>query len=238
MHRLLPIAIACLLLAPLHAAEPPVEPEQQLEPAGAEDAAQPEEQAPEDTAEPDEDGTDSRVPLREIHRYVAVYNAIKEAYVDPVVDAELMQSAIRGLLLDLDPHSAYLSGDDARAFDESTTGAYAGIGVEVVRMPDGSMRVVAPIDDDPRRARRPALRRHHHRRRRPAAHAGQPRRHRPAARRAGHQRVNHHRARGRSGAAGGDRGARADPRRQRARSHARARLRLRAGERVPGRDGG
>ena len=149
MHRLLPIAIACLLLAPLHAAEPPVEPEQQLEPAGAEDAAQPEEQAPEDTAEPDEDGTDSRVPLREIHRYVAVYNAIKEAYVDPVVDAELMQSAIRGLLLDLDPHSAYLSGDDARAFDESTTGAYAGIGVEVVRMPDGSMQVVAPIDDTP-----------------------------------------------------------------------------------------
>ena len=170
MHRLLSLAIACLLLAPLHAAEPPVEPEQQLEPASGENAAQPEEQAPEDTAEPEQpaspeqeveaaadevaaesdgDGADSRVPLREIHRYVAVYNAIKEAYVDPVVDAELMQSAIRGLLLDLDPHSAYLSGDDARAFDESTTGAYAGIGVEVVRMPDGSMRVVAPIDETP-----------------------------------------------------------------------------------------
>ncbi len=181
MHRLLPIAIACLLLAPVHAAEPPAGPEPQLEPAAAEEAAQVEGQAPEESAEPEQpaeaepaepeqpagpedeaaageaavtpeaadDGTDSRVPLREIHRYVAVYNAIKEAYVDPVVDAELMQSAIRGLLLDLDPHSAYLSGDDARAFDESTTGAYAGIGVEVVRLPDGSMRVVAPIDDTP-----------------------------------------------------------------------------------------
>lgn len=126
------LAIACLLLAPLHAAEPPAEVE-----------------APDEATAASGDAPDSRVPLREIHRYVAVYTAIKEAYVDEVDDAELMESAIRGLLLDLDPHSAYLEGEDARAFDESTTGAYAGIGVEVVRLPDGSMRVVAPIDDTP-----------------------------------------------------------------------------------------
>ena len=165
MRRLLPIAIACLLLAPLHAGEPPVEdaePREQVEapeqpePADGSDVEgdAPEAEAPyagaeTAAAEEEADGADSRVPLREIHRYVSVYNAIKEAYVDPVEDAELMQSAIRGLLLDLDPHSTYLSGDDARAFDESTTGAYAGIGVEVVRQPDGSMRVVAPIDDTP-----------------------------------------------------------------------------------------
>ena len=170
MRRLFPIAIACLLLAPLHAGEPPAERVQETEPATAppdQPPAQPEQDTPgpadaaeEETAageDPDAgldadaggEGSDSRVPLREIHRFVAVYNAVKEAYVDPVEDAELMQSAIRGLLLDLDPHSAYLSGDDARAFDESTTGAYGGIGVEVVRLPDGSMRVVAPIDDTP-----------------------------------------------------------------------------------------
>ncbi|WP_149196418.1 S41 family peptidase [Luteimonas suaedae] len=90
-----------------------------------------------------------RVPLQEIRRYVAVYNAVKEAYVDPVEDRKLMQSAIRGLLLDLDPHSAYLDRDDAEAFDESTTGAYSGIGVEVMQLPEGSLRVVAPIDDTP-----------------------------------------------------------------------------------------
>ncbi|WP_095207509.1 S41 family peptidase [Luteimonas sp. JM171] len=172
MRRLFPIAIACLLLAPLHAGEPPAQRVQETEPATAppdQPPAQPEEDTPgpadaaEEETAPGEDpdagleaeadagaeGSDSRVPLREIHRFVAVYNAVKEAYVDPVEDAELMQSAIRGLLLDLDPHSAYLSGDDARAFDESTTGAYGGIGVEVVRLPDGSMRVVAPIDDTP-----------------------------------------------------------------------------------------
>ncbi len=90
-----------------------------------------------------------RVPLDEIKRYVSVYNAVREAYVDPVDDAELMQAAIRGLLLDLDPHSAYLQDEDAEAFDESTTGAYSGIGVEVLQMPEGALRVVAPIDDTP-----------------------------------------------------------------------------------------
>ena len=47
------------------------------------------------------------MPLDEIRRYVAVFNAVKEAYVEPVDDKKLMHSAIRGLLLDLDPHSTY-----------------------------------------------------------------------------------------------------------------------------------
>src|SRR5690242_255456 len=59
-------------------------------------------------ASDDPDATDertaatSKVPLAEIRRYVAVYNAVKDAYVDPVDDQALMQSAIAGLLLDLD----------------------------------------------------------------------------------------------------------------------------------------
>ncbi|SKA16833.1 S41 family peptidase [Novilysobacter spongiicola] len=91
----------------------------------------------------------SRVPLDEIRRYVAVYGAVKQAYVEPVEDRELMQSAIRGLLLDLDPHSAYLEGDAAENFDEQSRGNYDGIGVEIVRQPDGMLRVISPIDDTP-----------------------------------------------------------------------------------------
>ena len=80
----------------------------------------------------------TKVPLDEIRRFVGVFNAVREAYVDPVDDHKLMQSAIKGLLLDLDPHSAYLEKDDAQAFDEETSGAYAGIGVEVQVQPDGT----------------------------------------------------------------------------------------------------
>lgn len=99
-----------------------------------------------DTRDP---GSTSNIPLDEIRRYVAVYGAVKAAYVEPVDDAQLMDSAIRGLLLDLDPHSAYLQGDDAENFEEQARGNYDGIGVEIFRQPDGTLRVIAPIDDTP-----------------------------------------------------------------------------------------
>ncbi len=97
-----------------------------------------------------EEAVTSRVPLEEIRRYVAVYNAVRAAYVDPVDDKKLMQSAIRGLLLDLDPHSTYFDKEDAEAFDEQATGAYDGIGVELQQQPDNSsLKVISPIDDTP-----------------------------------------------------------------------------------------
>lgn len=91
----------------------------------------------------------AKVPLDEIRRYVMVYNAIRQAYVDPVDDKALMDSAVRGLLLDLDPHSAYLRKADAEQFDEQTRGAYDGVGVELQQLPDGTLRVIAPLDDSP-----------------------------------------------------------------------------------------
>jgi carboxyl-terminal processing protease len=91
----------------------------------------------------------SRVPLAEIRRYVYVYNAIKEAYVDSVDDRALMQSAIEGLLLDLDPHSAYLDKSEAQSFDEQTNGAYDGIGVELQQQRDNTLKIIAPIDGTP-----------------------------------------------------------------------------------------
>ncbi len=91
----------------------------------------------------------SKVPLAEIRRYVAVYNAVKDAYVDPVDDRKLMQSAIAGLLLDLDPHSAYLDKAASESFDEQASGAYDGIGVELEQQQDGTLKVIAPIDGTP-----------------------------------------------------------------------------------------
>ncbi|MGO1072341.1 S41 family peptidase [Lysobacter sp. CA199] len=96
-----------------------------------------------------EEGSDSKVPIDEIRRYVAVYNAVKQAYVEPVDDAKLMHSAIRGLLFDLDPHSVYFDKVAAEDFDEQSRGNYDGIGVELQRQPDGTLRVISPIDDTP-----------------------------------------------------------------------------------------
>lgn len=91
----------------------------------------------------------AEVPLAEIRRYVSVYNAVKDAYVEPVDDQQLMKSALRGLLSDLDPHSAYLDKDEAEALLDDTRGEYVGIGVETERRPDDTLLVVAPIDGTP-----------------------------------------------------------------------------------------
>ena len=120
-------------------------------PAATESAAAPQgEQDPLASDDPDSAKTDAaKVPLDEIRRYVMVYNAIRQAYVDPVDDHALMQSAVRGLLLDLDPHSAYLKKADAEEFDELTSGAYDGVGLELQQLPEGGVRIVAPLDDGP-----------------------------------------------------------------------------------------
>jgi len=99
--------------------------------------------------DPDAAENAPKVPLEEIRRYVAVFNAVKDAYVEPVEDKKLMQSAIRGLLLDLDPHSTYFDKADSDAFDEQANGAYEGIGVELLQQPDRTLLVVSPIDDTP-----------------------------------------------------------------------------------------
>jgi carboxyl-terminal processing protease len=113
---------------------------------------QPAEEEPSVASSDDPDAAEtspSKVPLEEIRRYVAVFNAVKEAYVEPVEDKKLMHSAIRGLLLDLDPHSTYFDKEDADAFDEQSSGAYDGIGVELLQQPDNTLLVVSPIDDTP-----------------------------------------------------------------------------------------
>ena len=118
-------------------------------PAFAQDAAS---DGPEVASSDDPDAAEtapSKVPLDEIRRYVAVFNAVRDAYVEPVDDKKLMHSAIRGLLLDLDPHSTYFDKQDADAFDEQATGAYDGVGVELLQQPDNTLRVIAPIDGTP-----------------------------------------------------------------------------------------
>lgn len=116
-------------------------------PAAAQQAGDAQAEAPIES--PDGETAEAKVPLEEIRRYVSVYNAVKQAYVEPVDDQKLMHSAIRGLLFDLDPHSVYLDKSDAESFEEQSRGAYDGVGVELMRQPDGSLRVIAPIDDTP-----------------------------------------------------------------------------------------
>jgi carboxyl-terminal processing protease len=88
------------------------------------------------------------LPLKELRTFAEVFGRIKSDYVEAVDDRELLESAIRGMLAGLDPHSSYLDQDEYRELQVGTSGEFGGLGIEV-GMEDGFIKVIAPIDDTP-----------------------------------------------------------------------------------------
>jgi len=88
------------------------------------------------------------LPLDELRTFAEVLDRIKTAYVEPVDDKTLLENAIKGMISNLDPHSAYLEPEDFRDLQESTSGEFGGLGIEV-GMDDNQLKVVSPIDDTP-----------------------------------------------------------------------------------------
>lgn len=88
------------------------------------------------------------LPIQEIRQFTSVFNAVKDYYVDPVTDKELLQSAVEGMVSGLDPHSNFLDQEGFEDMNESTHGAFGGLGLEVTKDPAG-VRVISPIDDTP-----------------------------------------------------------------------------------------
>ncbi|WP_312244688.1 S41 family peptidase [Stutzerimonas nitrititolerans] len=93
-------------------------------------------------------GNKAPLPLEELRTFVEVLDRIKAAYVEPVDDKTLLENAIKGMLSNLDPHSAYLEPEAFAELQESTTGEFGGLGIEV-GVEDGFIKVVSPIDDTP-----------------------------------------------------------------------------------------
>ena len=88
------------------------------------------------------------VPWKDAKLLAEVLEHVRREYVERISDQELIEAAIRGMIADLDPHSAFL---DPEQFDEiriSTTGEYSGVGIEVA-LENGVVKVVNPIEDTP-----------------------------------------------------------------------------------------
>jgi len=80
--------------------------------------------------------------------FAEVMARVKRDYVEPIDDNRLLESAIRGMVGDLDAHSQYLDAEEYRDIRISTTGSYSGIGIEVGQV-DGVIRVITPIAGSP-----------------------------------------------------------------------------------------
>lgn len=77
-----------------------------------------------------------------------VLERAKMSYVEDVSDKKLIEAAINGMLVALDPHSSYLDGQSFKYMNEQTKGKFGGLGIEVT-MEQGLVMVVSPIDDTP-----------------------------------------------------------------------------------------
>ena len=69
-------------------------------------------------------------------------------YVDPVERDTIVDGAIKGMVAELDPHSAYMTPKEFALFNEDTEGSFGGIGVEV-DFKDDYVVVIAPIPESP-----------------------------------------------------------------------------------------
>jgi len=77
-----------------------------------------------------------------------IFERIRAQYVEEVDEKELIEAAIGGMLQSLDPHSSYLSPDDASKMRVQTRGEFGGLGIEVTQE-DGFVKVVSPMDGTP-----------------------------------------------------------------------------------------
>ena len=99
-------------------------------------------------AEESDKNSNSRLPVKEINNFTQVFEQIRTGYVEEITDVQLLESAIQGMLENLDPHSAYLSDKKYTNLQENASGEYGGLGIEVIGEKTG-IRVIAPIDDGP-----------------------------------------------------------------------------------------
>ena len=88
------------------------------------------------------------LPLEELRTFADVYNQIRIGYVEEIDDSTLLEYAIQGMLMGLDPHSVYLTRDAFQDLQDNTTGEFTGLGLEV-GMEDGYVKIISPIDGSP-----------------------------------------------------------------------------------------
>ena len=82
------------------------------------------------------------------NKFNLILHQLEEIYVDSLDKGELVEKAVEGLLLELDPHSSYIPAKDLEAINEPMEGSFDGIGIEF-NLKDDTILVVAPISGGP-----------------------------------------------------------------------------------------
>jgi len=86
--------------------------------------------------------------FQQLELFADVLARVRNDYVVTVDDSDLIEDAINGMLQSLDPHSSYVSPENFRDLQITTSGEYGGLGMEVTSE-QGLVKVISPIDDTP-----------------------------------------------------------------------------------------
>lgn len=81
-------------------------------------------------------------------RFSQVLDLVQRNYVKDVTQSDLINGAVKGMLQGLDPHSTFMTSDEYKEMQETTSGEFFGVGIEI-SMENGQVVVVTPIEDTP-----------------------------------------------------------------------------------------
>lgn len=87
----------------------------------------------------------------QLNKFKDVLSTAQKSYVEDVDTQKLTESAIRGMLDDLDPHSVYIPAKEMQRIKEEFQGSFEGIGIEFAVLND-TLMVVTPIVGGPSEA--------------------------------------------------------------------------------------
>jgi carboxyl-terminal processing protease len=84
-----------------------------------------------------------------LKRFVQVLDLVESNYVNEVDRVEAIDGALGGMLQSLDPHSSYLNPEDYKSLQETTSGEFYGVGIEISNNENGQLMIVSPIYGTP-----------------------------------------------------------------------------------------
>lgn len=84
----------------------------------------------------------------QVKKYGEVLSLVSQYYVDTIDTQKLTETAITGLLTELDPHSVYINQEQLKRVNEDFQGSFEGIGVEFDIIND-TLTIVSPISGGP-----------------------------------------------------------------------------------------
>lgn len=89
-----------------------------------------------------------QLPADQVQRFINAIGIIKHYYITDPSDKTLFDNAIKGMVENLDPHSAYLDADELKDLETAVSGEFVGIGVELTSQ-DGVLKVISPVEGSP-----------------------------------------------------------------------------------------